>query len=254
MQFSSKTAVITGGSRGLGANMALHLAKAGADIVITYNNNADMAAEVVSQIKALGRKAYALRFAAQTPAHIPQFVAELKEVLLKEFDSEYFDFLINNAGMGATIPFFQATEEQFDDFMNVHFKSVFFLTQKLAPMIRDNGRIINVSSGTTRYCNPGYSIYASMKAGVEVLTKYMAKDFGPRGITVNVLAPGAVETDFNNAAVRSNPELQARIAAFTALGRTGQPDDIGGIIVLLCSAESYWITGQRIEASGGVHL
>jgi NAD(P)-dependent dehydrogenase (short-subunit alcohol dehydrogenase family) len=185
---------------------------------------------------------------------LDQFVRQLEKILLSKWDNNKFDILVNNAGIGETIPFEQATEDDFDRFMNIHFKGVYFLTQKTLPLIRDNGCIINISSGTTRFCIPGYSIYASMKGGIETLTRYLAKELGPRGITVNVLAPGAIETDFNNAAVRSNPELNAFIASQTALGRTGQVDDIGGVVAFLSSKKARWINGQRIEASGGMLL
>ncbi|MCE1189009.1 MAG: SDR family oxidoreductase [Ignavibacteria bacterium] len=247
-------ALITGGSRGLGKNMALKLADAGIDVIITYKSAETEANEVVKQVVALGRRCAAISFDANATETIDGFVTALQNTLHEVFGADHFDYLINNAGMGATIPFLKATESDFDSFMNVHLKSVFFLTQRTLPLLNNGGRIINISSGTTRFCNPGYAIYASMKGAVETLTRYMAKELGSRDITVNVLAPGAIETDFNNAAVRSNPEMQARIAGLTALGRTGKPDDIGGIIVFLCSPESYWINGQRIEASGGVNL
>ena len=157
-------------------------------------------------------------------------------------------------GMGATVPFNQVTEEIFDHFMNVHFKGVYFFTQKLLPLLSDGGRILNVSTGTTRFCVPGYSVYASMKGAVEVLTRYLAKELGPRGITVNVLAPGPVETDFNNAAIRSNPQMKSFLSNAAALGRVGEADDIGGVVALLCSEQAGWINGQRIEASGGINL
>lgn len=254
MSESSKIAIVTGGSRELGKNMALRLAEAGHDVIITFNTKSAEANSVVEQIHSLGRKSAALQFDAGNPANTGLFVDKIRLKLSEAFISDKFDFLINNAGMGATIPFTQATEEQFDRFMNVHLKSVFFLTQKLLPLINDNGRIVNISSGTTRFCNPGYSIYASMKSGVETLTRYLAKELGQRGITANVLAPGAIETDFNNAALHNSAELQSRIAGITALGRTGQAEDIGGIVAFLCSPDSYWINGQRIEATGGVNL
>ena len=254
MSGTGKIAVVTGGSRGLGKNMALKLAQAGHDVIITYRSKKEEADQVVNEITSMGRKASALQFDAGNFSALNGFIDTLKNTLASGWNTNRYDFLINNAGMGATIPFLQATEEQFDNFMNVHLKTIYFLTQRTVPFMNDKGRIINISSGTTRFCNPGYSLYASMKGGLEVLTRYIAKELGSRGITANVLAPGAIETDFNNAGFKNNPEMQARIVSITALGRTGKPDDIGGIVAFLCSEESYWINGQRIEASGGVNL
>jgi len=179
---------------------------------------------------------------------------EVVVVLNEKWQTDKFDFLINNAGVGATIPYAQATEADFDFLLNIHFKGVYFLTQKALPLMNDNGRIVNLSSGTTRFCVPGYSIYASMKGAIETFTKYLAKEVGSRGITANVLAPGPIETDFNGAAIRNNPQMKGYLATQTALGRVGEANDIGGIIAFLCSAEGYWINGQRIEASGGISL
>ena len=254
MTQSPQIALVTGGSRGLGKNMAQCLARHGNDVIVTYLSREKEALAVVTEIKNLGRKAEALPLDVGNIAGLENFVQTFKRCLDDQWDAERFDILVNNAGIGATIPFETATEEDFDRFMNIHFKGVYFLTQKTLPLLRDNGRIVNVSSGTTRFCIPGYSIYASMKGAIETFTRYMAKDLGPRGITVNVLAPGAVETDFNNAAVRSNPDLNAFIASQTALGRVGQVDDIGQIVAFLASEEAHWITGQRIEASGGMFL
>lgn len=250
----SKIALVTGGSRGLGKDMALQLAKKGSDVIITYNNNKEMADAVVAEITATGQKAAALQLDMGNTAQLNAFVDAFKGTLSADFGTDKFDFLINNAGMGATIPFMQATEEQFDDFVNVHFKGVYFLTQKLLPVINDGGRIINLSSGTTRFANPGYSIYASMKGAIEVFTRYLAKEVGPRGITANVLAPGPIETDFNNATIRNNPQLKGMLSNNTALGRVGVATDIGGIVASLCSDDMGWVTGQRIEASGGINL
>jgi NAD(P)-dependent dehydrogenase (short-subunit alcohol dehydrogenase family) len=249
----SKIALVTGGSRGLGRNMALRLAQAGQDVVLTYVSQKDQASEVAAEIEKLGQKAAALPLDVGNIPQLDEFAERVRQTLT-DWGQDGFDVLVNNAGIGATIPFEQATEDDFDRFTNIHFKGVYFLTQKLLPLLRDNGRVINISSGTTRFCIPGYSIYASMKGAVETLTKYLAKELSPRGITVNVLAPGAIETDFNNAAVRSNPQLNAFIASQTALGRVGQADDIGSIVAFLASEDSHWITGQRIEASGGMFL
>ncbi|HUM47431.1 MAG TPA: SDR family oxidoreductase [Chitinophagales bacterium] len=250
----NKIALVTGGSRGLGKDMALRLAEKGSDIIITYQSNKDMAAEVVRSIESSGRKAAALQYDAADFKSLDGFLQEVKELLQSKWKALHFDFLINNAGIGATIPFAQVSEDDFDRFLNIHFKSIYFLTQRALPMINDGGRIINISTGTTRFCVPGYSVYASMKGAIETFTRYLAREAGPRGITANVLAPGPIETDFNNAALRSNPDRKATMATLTALGRVGQASDIGGIVALLCSEDAGWITGQRIEASGGINL
>ena len=254
MTSTNKTALITGGSRGLGRNMAQHLAAAGHDIIITYNTNKEEADAVVSGIVANGGKAAALKLDVGNIASLATFVAEAVEVSKAKFGREKIDFLINNGGMGQTIPFANATENDVDRFYNVHYKGVFFLIQHALPYINDGGRIVNISTGTTRFVNPGYHIYASMKSGVETLTRYLAKDLGARQITVNVIAPGAVETDFNNALIRSNENVKKMISSNTPLGRVGMPDDIGMVIAFICSDASRWINGQRIEVSGGVNL
>lgn len=250
----NKIALVTGGSRGLGKNMALRLAEKGHDVILTYHSQKEAAAQVVESIEATGQKAAALHYDAGDISSINDFVRELQGMLQSKWGCTQFDFLINNAGIGATIPFAQVSEEDFDRLLNVHFKSVYFLTQKCLPLINDKGRIINISTGTTRFCVPGYSVYASMKGAIETFTRYLAKETGARGITVNVVAPGPVETDFNNAAIRNNPERKAMMGAQTALGRVGQADDIGGIIAFLCSDDAGWINAQRIEASGGINL
>jgi len=254
MNTRSNLSLVTGGSRGLGKNMAQRLARQGNDVIVTYLSKKEEAQAVAAEIEGMGRKAAALPLDVGDIAGLQTFVDELKQCLADKWDTDGFDILVNNAGIGATIPFEEATEEDFDRLLNIHFKGVYFLTQKTLPLIRDKGRIINVSSGTTRFCIPGYSIYAAMKGAIETFTQYLAKDLGPHGITVNVVAPGAVETDFNNARVRDNPELNAFIASQTTLGRTGQVDDIGGVVAFLASEEARWITGQRIEASGGMFL
>ena len=251
---NTKIALITGGSRGLGKNSAMKLAEKGNDIIITYMTKKEEAHQVVSEIEAMGRKAVAIKLDVGDLHTFDKFLGEVSIALKEIFLAEKFDFLINNAGHGATIHFMNATEHDFDRFMNVHFKGVYFLCQKALPMMNDNGAIINFSSGTTRFTNPGYSMYASMKGAIEVFTKYLAKEVGPRGITVNVVAPGGIKTDFNNAAIANNPQLQERLAANTALGRVGQAKDIGGIVAFLCSEDGHWINGQRIEATGGVNL
>ena len=254
MSTQTKIALVTGGSRGLGRNMALRIAEKGNDVIITYHSQKELAENVVSEIKAMGRNAVALNLDMANFNSLGEFVTRLINTLQTNWGITNFDFLINNAGIGATIPFAQVTENDFDLFMNIHFKSVYFLTQKLLPLLNDQGRIINISTGTTRVCVPGYSVYASMKGAIETLTKYLAKDLGTRGITVNVVAPGPIETDFNNAAIRNHPERKAAMASMIAMGRVGQAADIGGVIAFLCSEDSGWITGQRIEASGGISL
>ncbi|MEC4047877.1 SDR family oxidoreductase [Flavobacterium sp. SUN046] len=249
-----KIALVTGGSRGLGKNMALRLAEKGHDVIITYHTKKEEAQEVVTAIEQLGMKATALQLDVNQTGSLDGFIQEVTKVLNEKWNVSTFDFLINNAGIGATIPYLEATEEDFDRMLNIHFKSVYFLTQKALAIMNNNGRIINLSSGTTRFCNPGYSIYASMKGAIETFTRYLAKEVGARGITANVIAPGPIETDFNNATIRNNPQIKGYLANITALGRVGEASDIGGIVAFLCSEDGYWINGQRIEASGGISL
>jgi NAD(P)-dependent dehydrogenase (short-subunit alcohol dehydrogenase family) len=251
---NSPIAIITGGSRGLGKSMALHLAERGVDLILTYRSGAKEAREVVAAIEAKGRKAVALPLDVSSSATFPAFVEAVRAELARVWARKDFDFLVNNAGTGAHVSFLETTEEKFDEMLNVHLKSTFFLSQKLVPHMADGGRIINISSGLARFSVPGSAVYAIMKGGVEVLTRYLAKELGPRGITVNTLAPGAIATDFNGGAVRDNAELNQRVSSQTALGRVGLPDDIGGAVALLLAPESRWITGQRIEASGGMML
>ena len=246
-------ALATGGSRGLGRNAALKLAQQGADVILTYRSNRAEAETVVAQIEALGRRAAALPLDAADAGSFDAFAAQLRDGLAG-WQRERFDWLLNNAGIGIHASIADTSEAQFDELVNIHFKGVFFLTQKLLPLIADGGRILNVSTGLTRFALPGYAAYASMKGAIEVLTKYLAKELGPRGISVNVLAPGAIETDFGHGAVRDNAELNRYIAAQTALGRVGLPDDIGDVIAALLSPASRWVNAQRIEASGGMFL
>lgn len=250
----NKIAIVTGGSRGLGKDMALAIARKGLDVILTYNTGSDAADEVVRSIETLGQQAAALPLDLLDIKNTDGFADALTAVLHTKFDGRKPDFLVNNAGMGANIPMEQATEAQFDEFLNVHFKGVYFLTQKLLPLMNDGGGIVNISTGTTRFCNPGYSLYASMKGAVEVLTRYIAREYGSRGIRANVVAPGPIETDFNNAAIRSNPQLKERLAGLSPLGRVGYPDDIGGVVAFLCTDEARWVNGQRIEVSGGINI
>ncbi len=248
----NKLALITGGSRGLGKSSALALADKGVDVVFTYHNNEVAAQEVVDGIEEKGGKAAALQLDIGDSANFPAFVEKLKATLEENFKCNHIDFLVNNAGMGDTASIAETTEAQFDALMNVHLKGAFFITQSLLPLIQDGGKIINVSSGLTRFSFPGYCAYAMMKGGLEVLTHYLAKELGERQIRANTLAPGAIETDFGGGAVRDNHELNKHIASQTALGRVGLPNDIGGAVAFLLSDEAGWITGERIEASGGM--
>jgi NAD(P)-dependent dehydrogenase (short-subunit alcohol dehydrogenase family) len=248
---SPKIALLTGGSRGLGRNTAVHLARSGVDVVLTYHSNKPEADAAVAEIAGLGRKAAALQLDTGDVATFDAFSARLRDTLTSNWGRETLDYLVNNAGIGLHVPFAEATEADFDRLMNIHFKGVFFLTQKLLPLIVDGGKIVNLSSGLARFALPGYSVYGSMKGAIETLTRYLAKELGPRRISVNAIAPGAIETDFGGGAVRDNPDLNRMIASQTAMGRVGLPDDIGGAITALLVGETGWITGQRIEASGG---
>lgn len=250
----TKIALITGASRGLGKNTALSLAKKGVDAIATYHTNAAEASSVVAAIEAMGAKAVALQLDTSNTKTFDSFVGQVQQVLKDKWQTEHFDFLVNNAGTGINAPFAETTEEDFDRLMNIQFKGVFFLTQKLLPLISDGGRIVNISSGLTRIILPGYAAYASMKGAIEVLTRYMAKELGHRQIAVNVVAPGAIETDFSGGAVRDNPEVNKFIASQTALGRVGVPDDIGNAIASLLSEDNRWVNAQRIEVSGGQSL
>jgi NAD(P)-dependent dehydrogenase (short-subunit alcohol dehydrogenase family) len=253
MSTIQKIALVTGGSRGLGKDMATSIAARGIDVILTYRNKEAEALKTVMEIEAMGRKAKALQLDMGEVQSLGDFLTQLQHTLQTNWTTPHFDFLVNNAGMGATVPFLDVTEKVFDDFMNVHFKSVYFLTQKTVPLINKGGRIINISTGTTRFSNPGYSVYASMKGAVEVFTKYLAKELGPKGISANVVAPGPIETDFNNAAIRSNPQMKTALSSLSPLGRVGEAADIGGVVAFLCTQDAAWINGQRIEVSGGIN-
>jgi NAD(P)-dependent dehydrogenase (short-subunit alcohol dehydrogenase family) len=234
--------------------MALHLAAKGHDIILTYNSKKAEADGVVAAIEKSGRKACALQLDVSELKTFAKFVEAIRGALLGNWQRADFDFLINNAGIGINAPFMETTEAQFDQLVNIHLKGTFFLTQTLLPLMKDGGRIVNLSSGLARFSLPGYSAYAAMKGGIEVLTRYMAKELGPRRITANVIAPGAIETDFGGGAVRDNKQINDFIASQTALGRVGLPDDIGGAVASLLSDDSGWINGQRIEVTGGMLL
>jgi len=254
MNTANKTALVTGGSRGLGRNMAIALARNGVNVVLTYNSNKEEAGKVVAEIAALGVKAVAFQLNAADVTTFDAFLSQVGAWLQEHTGAPRFDFLINNAGTALYAPFADTTEEQFDAIVNIHYKGVFFLTQKALAYMNDGGRIVNISSGLARFSFPGSSAYGSVKGAVEVLSRYMARELGERGIAVNVVAPGAIETDFGGGRVRDDKAMNAHIASLTALGRVGLPDDIGGVVAFLCSEEGRWINGQRIEVSGGMNL
>lgn len=247
-------ALVTGGSRGLGRSTALHLAKRGTDVILTYKSGGAEAEATVAEIESMGRRAHALPLDVAKSTSFVEFAIGLRDVLSKNWRRDKVNFLVNNAGIGIHANFADTTEAQFDELVDIHLKGVFFLTQKLLPLLADGGRIVNISSGLSRFALPGYSAYAAMKGAIEVLSRYMAKELGPRGITVNVVAPGAIATDFGGGMVRDDAQVNAMIASQTALGRVGLPDDIGGVIASLLAPENGWINGQRIEASGGMFL
>jgi NAD(P)-dependent dehydrogenase (short-subunit alcohol dehydrogenase family) len=249
-----KIALVTGGSRGLGKSMSLHIAAKGNDVVLTYNSKKADAEGVVKQIEQTGRKAAALALDVSDSKSFGGFVEKLKEILQANWKRQDFDFLVNNAGIGIYSSFAETSEKQFDELMNIQLKGPFFLTQKLLPFIKDGGRIVNISTGLARFTLPGYAAYAAMKGGIEVLTRYMAKELGTRKITVNVVAPGAIESDFAGGVVRDNKEVNKFISSQIALGRVGLPDDIGGAVASLLADDNLWINGQRIEVSGGMFL
>lgn len=253
MKHDNRIAVITGGSRGLGREIALHLAREGAGVILTYREKKTEGEEVLALIRGMGGKGALLQLDASRIEGFKPFEAAVKSVLEDTFGRTRFDFLVNNAGIDAHAAFADTTEGRFDALMNVHFKGVFFLTQTLLPSLADGGRIVNVSSGLARFSVPGYAAYASMKGAVEVLTRYLAKELGGRGITANVVAPGVTETDFTRQALE-RPGMRDFLSANIALGRIGQPGDIAGVVDFLCSPEGRWVTGQRVEASGGMFL
>jgi NAD(P)-dependent dehydrogenase (short-subunit alcohol dehydrogenase family) len=250
----SKIALVTGGSRGLGKDMALELAKKGFDVVITYQTKSELAKEVVSDIQGLGKKAVALQLDVAVADSFDQFVSNLATTLKTEFQSENISALVNNAGTGMYASFAETSMEAFDSMVNIHLKAPFFLTQKLLPMLQDGGSVVNISSGLARFSYNGYAAYAIMKAAIESLSRYQALELGGRKIRVNTVAPGAIETDFGGGAVRDNKDVNAMFASITALGRVGLPHDIGSVVAFLCSEEAKWINAQRIEVSGGFHI
>lgn len=243
--------LVTGASRGLGRNTALSIARRGGDVILTYRNGEEQARAVVAEIEALGRKAVALQLDVADVSSLPAFAAAVRTALAKHWGRRNFDHLVNNAGHGEMASLADTTEAQFDSLFNTHVKGVFFLTQAMLPLIADGGRIVNFSSGLTRVSAAGFSAYSAAKGAVEILTIYMAKELGARGITANTVAPGAIETDFLGGAVRDLPDLNKQFASMTALGRVGVPDDVGPMVASLLGPDNRWITGQRIEVSGG---
>ena len=254
MNTSTPIALITGGNRGLGRDMALSVAAQGTDIILTYRNNQAEAAEVVKQIEKIDRRAVALQLDVGKADSLDAFVGQVRKSLQQQWQKDRLNFLVNNAGVGLHTSIVETTEAQFDELVNVHFKGPFFLTQKLLPLLADGGRILNITTGLARFTLPGYSAYAAMKGAMDVLTRYQAKELGARGISVNSIAPGAIETDFNGGVVRDNPQLNKMVASQIALGRVGKPEDIGGVVASLLSPATGWINGQRIEVSGGQML
>ena len=246
--------LVTGASRGIGRNTALSIARRGGDLILTYRYGAEDAQAVVGEIEALGRKAVALQLDVTQVSAFAPFLAQVRAALEAIWGRDRFDHLVNNAGQGEMASIAETTEAQFDALFDTHVKGVFFLTQALLPVLADGGRIVNFSSGLTRVSFAGFAAYAAAKGAVEVMTVYLAKELGSRGITANTVAPGAIETDFLGGAVRDMPDLNQQFAAMTALGRVGLPDDIGPMVASLLGSDNRWVNGQRIEVSGGQTL
>ncbi|WP_228237119.1 SDR family NAD(P)-dependent oxidoreductase [Allomuricauda sp. M10] len=247
-------ALVTGGSRGLGENMAINLAKKGLDVVLTYQSNKVEADKTVQEIENLGQKAYALQLDVSQVGSFDAFVEEVKKAIGSHFGADHIDYLVNNAGIGINAMITETTEEQFDTLVDIHFKGAFFLTQKMLPIMTNGGGIVNISSGLARFSFPGYSVYGALKAAMETLTRYQAKELGARQIRSNVVAPGAIETDFGGGTNKTDEGKRTAIANFTALGRVGIPSDIGGVVAFLCTDDAKWVNGQRIEVSGGMMI
>ncbi|MEH6746826.1 MAG: SDR family oxidoreductase [Maribacter arcticus] len=251
---TNKIALVTGGSRGLGKEMALRIAEKGLDLIITFHANEEAANNVVKDIKKLGQKAIAFQLDTSNTKEFDAFLSKVSNYLTQTYGKSTFDYLVNNAGTGIYKPFLETTEDDFDEMMNIHIKGVYFLSQQAAPLLSVGGGIINISSGLARFSLPGSSAYASMKGAVEVFTKYLAKELSNKKIRANVVAPGAVATDFGGGENKDNEKKRALISQNTALGRVGEPEDLGGIVAFLCTEDARWINGQRIEVSGGIML
>ena len=254
MEKKNKIALVTGGSRGLGKDMALRLAEKGFDVILTYHSKVDDANNVVAQIEQTGQKAATIQLNTGDIKSFGAFESQLKDVLANHFNTDHIDFLINNAGTGAYKLIEEVTEDIFDELLNIHFKGVYFLTQKMLPLMNDGGGVVNISSGLARVSMPRSSAYAAMKGAIEVFTRYIAAEYGARGIRANTVAPGAIMTDFGGGHLRSSEETQKRVSSITALGRPGVAEDIGGVVAFLCTEDARWVNGQRIEASGGMLL
>jgi len=254
MENKNKIALVTGGSRGLGKNMALRLAEKGIDVIITYNSKADEAQAVVEQLQQSGRKSATLQLNTGELKSFDAFEENLKKTLSETFGADHIDFIVNNAGFGKYAPIGEVTEEMFDELLNVHFKGVFFLTQKLLPILNDHGGIVNISTGTARFSVPGSAAYSCMKGAIEVFTRYLAKELGARGIRANAIAPGAMMTEFGGAHLANSEDSKKFVSSVTALGRPGEAEDIGGVVAFLCTDDARWVNAQRIEVSGGMFV
>lgn len=248
---TQKIALVTGGSRGIGKDISIKLAQKGVDIILTYHSNKNEAEKAVAEISSIGRKAVALQLNTADISGFHNFFLEATTALEQTFGTDRFDFLINNAGTSLTSTIPDTTEAQFDEMMNIHVKGVYFLTQGALNLLRDGGRIINISSAVSRVSYAGVSAYGMMKGAVDVYTRYLALELGVRGISANVVAPGAI---FGGGAMGDTPEMRAFVSGATALGRVGIPDDVGGVVAFLCSDDAQWINGQRIELTGGMNL
>lgn len=251
---AGRIALVTGGNRGIGKDIARSLGRAGIDVILTWRSNEDEASAVVDELRGMGRRSAALRLDLEQPAALGDFIDECRETLGRCFDTGRLDYLVNNAGFGSNIPIESLTPEDFDTFNNVHFKGVVFLTQKVLSMMNDHGSVVFITAAGDRYIIPGYATYGACKGAIEVFSRYVAREYGPRGIRANTVAPGGIMTDFNNAAIRNSPQAQSYIVSQTAMGRLGQADDIGGVVTFLCRDDARWMTGQRLEVTGGFNL